>query len=168
MGVDACMFVRHKGEPLSDAEVKKISYLMTSTFGHRKFLQYEKGEIGDYPERRALRIVEPFVDEYDEDPELVGKIVVTQDGPPIIAEDGEQFLELSLFGRYYGPGYERGDWTFLRSLAEWLERQIEGCEVWYGGDSSGILFALRRRKCFLTTSSRSSYCWLSYSSSTTA
>ena len=54
MGVDACMFVRHKGEPLSDAEVKKISYLMTSTFGHRKFLQYEKGEIGDYPERREL------------------------------------------------------------------------------------------------------------------
>lgn len=62
-----------------------------------------------------------------------------QDGDPIYAEPGECLLELSLSGRFYGESYERGDLLAYCAIAEWLEINIPGCEVWYGGDSSGVL-----------------------------
>ena len=40
--------------------------------------------------------------------------------------------------RYYGPGYERGDYATIYLVAQWIERMIPGGEVWYGGDSSGV------------------------------
>ena len=62
----------------------------------------------------------------------------TQDGPDILPASNERFVLAHLMTRYYGPGYERGDLPFLIALAEWLERKLKPCEVWYGGDSSGV------------------------------
>lgn len=67
-----------------------------------------------------------------------GAQVWTQDGPPIFSEPGETFIEAHLWTRYYGPGYERGNWPIIKLTAEWLETRFPGGEVWYGGDSSGI------------------------------
>jgi hypothetical protein len=53
------------------------------------------------------------------------------------ARPDECLLEVRLRGRYYGVGYERGDILTYCAVAEWLQVNV-GCEVWYGGDSSGV------------------------------
>jgi hypothetical protein len=65
----------------------------------------------------------------------------TQDGPPVYAKPGETLLEVSVWTRYYGEGYERGDILTLCAIAEWAEVNMQPCEVWYGGDSSGVCVA---------------------------
>lgn len=43
---------------------------------------------------------------------------------------------VQLFGRYYGPGYERGDWPNLYAILRWLQLNLpENSSIWYGGDS---------------------------------
>lgn len=66
-------------------------------------------------------------------------MVYAQDGDPILAMDGEVLLSVSLWSRWYGVGYERGDLLTICAVAEWLEINMAPCEVWYGGDSSGVL-----------------------------
>jgi hypothetical protein len=61
-----------------------------------------------------------------------------RDGDPILADSDEWFLEVNLWGRYYGIGYERGDILTYCAVAEWLEQNIPGCVVYYGGDSGGV------------------------------
>jgi hypothetical protein len=95
-------------------------------------------EIGEAPKARRLAI-EPTMSRYreDGDPEPGAEYHEDSD-EPIKAEGGECLLQLALWGRYYGPGYERGDILSYCAIAEWLEINIPGCEVWYGGDSSGV------------------------------
>lgn len=62
-----------------------------------------------------------------------------QDGNPILAQNGEWFLKVSLASRYYAVGYERGDLLTICAAAEWCETNLTPCDVWYGGDSSGVL-----------------------------
>jgi len=119
MGIDAEMFVRTR-EPITDEQIKQWNYQLGLIFGHDKFWIWSAVDtIGD---RRAVQRVD----------------IYEQDGPDIIPEDGETFLQLSPATRYYGEGYERGDLAFLITLAEWCETVIPGAEVWYGGDSSGV------------------------------
>lgn len=103
-------------------------------------------DIGKYPEerRRAIELTN-YIYPIDEDREGIpveyrepGRCW-TQDGDPIFAKPGEWFLEVSLYTWYYGIGYERGDLLTLCAVAEWCEVNIPNCEVWYGGDSSGVL-----------------------------
>ena len=42
--------------------------------------------------------------------------------------------EVSLGGRYYGDGYERGDWPVLCAIMDWLVRQPCVSDVFYGSD----------------------------------
>ncbi len=120
MGIDAEMFVRTK-QVVSDRDVERWAYRLGEAFGHERFFLMERDWEGK--PRHAINKC----------------TVYEQDGPNIVPEDGETFLTLSLHSRYYGEGYERGDLPFLIMLAEWLERNIPGGEVWYGGDSSGVL-----------------------------
>jgi len=94
-------------------------------------------DVGKPPEerRRALDLTRAYEEDGDAEP---GKLW-TQDGPDIVAEDGEWFLRVSLWSRYYGVGYERGDLLTICAVAEWIEFNIPDCAVWYGGDSSGVL-----------------------------
>jgi hypothetical protein len=62
-----------------------------------------------------------------------------QDGPTIWPEGGETFVKCNLWTRYYGPGYERGDIVSILAIAKWLKKAFAPCEVWYGGDSSGVV-----------------------------
>ena len=101
-------------------------------------------DVGKRPEqlRPAIeRTCSRFRDDYDYNGGPLpapGKIYF-QDGPEILADEGECLLKANIWTRYYGEGYERGDLLFLCSLAEWIELNIDGAEVWYGGDSSGVL-----------------------------
>lgn len=55
-------------------------------------------------------------------------------------EDDPDVYAINIWSRYWGPGYERGDWptirAFLAILLDWEERgRIE--DVWYYADSDG-------------------------------
>ena len=86
----------------------------------------------DYPEEDYPGLTAEF--------RVPGKCWI-QDGDPIFAVKNEWFLEVNLWTRYYGVGYERGDLMTICAVAEWCELNIPNCEVWYGGDSSGVLAA---------------------------
>lgn len=65
--------------------------------------------------------------------------IYCQDGDPIVSAEGEWLLRVSLWSRWYDKGYERGDLLTICAVAEWCEVNVPNCEVWYGGDSSGVL-----------------------------
>lgn len=106
---------------------------------------------GDYTERQTLELARQafecfgkdtlWVDEWNSQDRkhCILKIdKYEQDGETLYPKDNESFLEVRLWGRYYGKGYERGDLLSYIMLAEYLEIKIPNVEVWYGGDSSGI------------------------------
>lgn len=94
-------------------------------------------DIGPVPEQRRLAI-DRTLTRYREDDDPPPGTLYHQDGYDILAAPGECLLELSLYGRYYGEDYERGDILTYCAIAEWLEVNIPGCAVLYGGDSSGV------------------------------
>lgn len=119
MGVDAQMFVKlQRDVPLK--ELKTLRWEMGEAFGAEHFFIDREGKYTK-PPRHAIERIRKY----------------EQDGDPIKPKAGETFLEVHVWGRYYGVGYERGDAPFLIALADWLEKRTSG-EVWYGGDSSGI------------------------------
>lgn len=144
MGIDAEMFAIIKGKAkwLAPADVLKASYELASTLGHGNFLinsKLEKPLFKGDTRHHALSIVQPHVDKDYERDDLRGKVVWFQDGDPKVAAPDEQFIRVHLWQRYYGPGYERGNWPVIRSTAEWLEVNLPVHEIWYGGDSSGVV-----------------------------
>lgn len=103
-------------------------------------------DIGKSPEQRRrsielTHVIYPFKDgDYNDVPATHRKPgkAYTQDGEAVLAEAGEWFLEVNVWSRFYGEGYERGDLLTLCAIAEWCEINVPNCEVWYGGDSSGV------------------------------
>jgi hypothetical protein len=70
----------------------------------------------------------------------------------IPVDDGSFWFDVGVIHDYYGEGYERGDAEWFIRLAEWLERNIPGCEIWYGNDSSDESikpFGIAERAAFL-------------------
>lgn len=117
MGIDAEMFVRTKAK-VTKEDVREFAYRLGEAFGPENFwIWKDEGRI-----RHCLEIIKTY----------------HQDGPDIKPARGETFIEVHIASRYYGPGYERGDLPLLVMVAEWLEENIPGSEVWYGGDSSGV------------------------------
>lgn len=140
MGVDAEMFARIKGREnwIAEGDVRGLSYKLASTIGHDWFLITEGTDWAGSPHHHALSIIKPYGGEsYEDDADLIGKVIWSQDGEPIIAGEDEQFVRAHLMSRYYGPDYARGNWPVLRMTALWMRQNLGG-EVWYGGDSGGI------------------------------
>ena len=125
MGIDAQVLVKTK-TGLSKDEIKKLSYRLGEAFGHKKFSIIRPDNDFGWEPRHCLETVQEFV----------------QDGPSIFPAEGEQLIEVHLWTRYYGFGYERGDLPLIFSIADWLQRNIPDAEIWYGGDSSGVLAKL--------------------------
>lgn len=98
-------------------------------------------DIGEAPkeQRTAIRKAECWLFEGDarEEPWPLGAAYNHSYGEVVEAESDECLLSVSLWGRYYGPGYERGDPLIYCAIAEWLELNIPGCTVYYGGDCDG-------------------------------
>lgn len=169
MGVDAEMFVRIKGRDkwLADADELKTAYELASTIGPSKFMN-TIGMWKDEKGHHCLEIMRPIKHSLDADyhgvpATMIGRVIWSQDGDTIVAGQDEQFVRIHLYTRYYGEEYARGDWPTIRVVAEWCELRFPGCEVWYGGDSSGIcaehLSAERRDELnkFFLSSGRKSY-----------
>lgn len=118
-----------------DAHPKAPTFRLERDYDVRDALHKQiLADIGEVPEElnRALELSDAYEDGID------GKIF-HQDGDPILAANDEWFLTVNLWSRYYGIGYERGDLMTICAIAEWAEANIPNCEVWYGGDSSGVL-----------------------------
>lgn len=114
MGIDARIVVRTKTTPTLK-QVRRWAYELCAAFGYKEFsVDRERGQ-------RALEIVESL----------------EQDGPTLRPTKSETLIECHYSGRYWGPGYERGNLAKIIGVCDWLERRIPGAEVWYGGDSSG-------------------------------
>lgn len=126
MGIDAQMLLKVPGK-VNSKQVKKWSYDVCEAFlSDNFFIDRER-------KRHALSITKEF----------------TQDGDSIIPNIDETLIEVNLWTRYYGEGYERGNFPLIKTLAEYFEKKIEGCKVYYGGDSSGVcaeLFDKKRRE----------------------
>lgn len=123
MGIDARILLRVKGEAPSAGQLKTWSWNLASSVGAEHF--YFDRDVG-----------KPVITLSDG----AGK-VYSQDGDDVLAEPGETLLEVHTWSRWYGVGYERGDLITLCAIAEWCEANIPTCEVWYGGDSSGVIAA---------------------------
>lgn len=136
MGVDAQMFIRTR-LTLNECEVRCLAYKLAEAVGGHHFI-HEPLLPPDYDRhgRGCLRRIE----------------IYSQDGQDIEPDPGETFIEVVLSGRFYGAGYERGNPFVYLAVAEWLERNVPDCAVWYGGDSSGIcatLFDAAARKALI-------------------
>lgn len=116
MGVDARVYVRTK-KKFTDEEILHLAYEIGLAFGADRFFRFEADTFG--PGHHNISRVAP-----GEEPDL----------KPALAK-GETLLEVHVWTRYYGPGYERGDLPFLIAVGEWLERKIPSGLVLYGGDS---------------------------------
>lgn len=137
MGIDAEMFLRLKGsDRLDESTVAQLSYeLASSLYGNVVWVSREYN-------RHALSIVGTYEDEDGVYPQLKGQVVYLDDTTePKVARPEEQFINVGLYGRYYGPDYERGDFASLYAVTKWLRVRIPAAEIWYGGDSSGIAMA---------------------------
>jgi hypothetical protein len=44
-------------------------------------------------------------------------------------------IQLSTMSRFYGPGYERGDWPGIYSAIRVMRAAFPHCRVFYGGDT---------------------------------
>lgn len=102
----------------------------------RELYELIVGDIGPRPERIVRAIGATLAWECDSQAPAPGSRY-EQDGPTIEADAGEFLLQIRLTGRYYHEDYARGDPVLYAGIAEWLEANIPGCEVWYGGDSGG-------------------------------
>lgn len=129
MGIDARMFSRYRGEKPTSDQLKLWSWDLCSAIGGEHFfIDAKEG-------RAALDLSSDYADDGDESLKDEGK-VWHQDGDSIRAEKDEWLVEVSIWTRYYGPGYERGNWQVIIHVAEWMELHVG--PVWYGGDSSGV------------------------------
>lgn len=123
MGIDARIIIQTTTE-VTPEKLRDWSFAIAESLGAERFFI-------DRKERQAISLTRDY-DEQGRD----GHIYY-QDGPEVVSD--KTLLEVSVWTRYYGEGYERGDILFICAVAEWAEANIPDCEVWYGGDSSGVL-----------------------------
>lgn len=145
MGIDAKILVRNKRAPLDERQIRALAGRMCSVIGSEHFFIIKSASDHSSP-RHALSLVETKAEleaAYGVEAEIShvepDRQVYLQDGPWIVGEPDEQLIQAHLWSRWYGVGYERGTWPVIRATIEFLEANLDGCEVWYGGDSSGVL-----------------------------
>lgn len=137
MGIDARMVLRKvRSEDVNDDRLLEWSMDLCRACGPSNFfIRHDDARVPVNARHAISRTGTRWREEGDPMPGRVYR----QDGPDVIAEIGECLLQVHLFDRYYGVGYERGDLLTQCGIAEACEVIVPGCEVWYGGDSSGVL-----------------------------
>ncbi len=126
MGIDARILLKITGPTPTPEQIALWSWDLCAAIGADKF--WTNKETKKY----AIALTEDYEEQGRE-----GKVYF-QDGDTVIAADNETMLDVSLWTRYYGIGYERGDVFTICNTAAWCEQNIPNCTVYYGGDSSGV------------------------------
>lgn len=148
MGIDAQILVKNRSTEITKEECWALAVELARICGPETFFMDPMG-LNLSPWRpepfHCLEIIQPMgaIEAKDNgEPDWEGKVIYIQDGPEIFAAPGEQFLEVHMLGRYYGPGYERGNWPKIRTVIECLMYKFvrfRDADIWYGGDSSGMV-----------------------------
>ena len=135
MGIDAEMYV-DVPRKVTPEEVLKVSRQLVDCLGPEVF--WLRDEFSDYMNAKpaegqtmphALYVVsEESQDSADEDEARVQP------------QPGHTFVKVSLGSRYYGKGYERGPFADHIAVRNFLKHHYPDGKVFYGGDSSGVLF----------------------------
>jgi len=125
MGVDARMLFTMTGVPQPE-RLRQIQYDLMERVGKELFwcVTSENPATGEY--ESGKRYPQPFL-----------KPIATyeQDGPDLQLKNA---VEVHLYCRYYGEGYERGPAAKLVVVMLTLLHQPDVTAVYYGGDSSGV------------------------------
>ena len=118
MGIDAVVYAKID-RPATEDEIRGWAYQIGAAFGPSRFyIQRPRDPLfsGDEPVGAIA-----YGEKYDE-----GAGDFIQDRCVVNAR---------LASRYYGPFYERGDWSFIRSVIAWMRHNMpDGSTVYYGGD----------------------------------
>lgn len=125
MGIDARIFVDVPQPAVPAKLLQTINGRLLDAFGDEPFMF--RDWTGSGCENDAPLVV---VDRVRED----------SDRGEIIATEGRCLVECHVYGRWWGPCCERGDWPTLSAICEWLGRNFPGGTVYYGGDSEGVVF----------------------------
>ncbi len=153
MGIDAKMFVRNRGRRLSAEELRQLSAELREEFPDGPFWPLAEKQIvlssvrtlGEHRSELARdRVAYPDAAKwFQEDEETLSYPnhlqIWEQDGLSLVSAPDEQLIEIHLIAWYFSSSYPRGPWQELRAIADWLEKQFANGEVWYGGDSSGVV-----------------------------
>ncbi len=114
MGIDSEMLIRTKTK-ITNKQITEYAWRLAHAIGSTNFYIWDG--------QRSLTKVKEF----------------EQDGPTLFPLEDEVFMRCVPATRYYGIDYGRGNIWLIISIAEWCERNISNVEVWYGGDSSGVV-----------------------------
>lgn len=118
MGVDIEMIAKVPRK-LTEEEVKRVAVRMQIAFGPSdSILWVDRGR------HHSLSLLEPT------------NYKVTDSKLP---DDGSSYVGLNSLGRYYGPGYTRGNLVGILAVARYLRTAFDGAEIYYGGDTGGGL-----------------------------
>lgn len=110
MSIAAEMFVRTP-DPLTDEQMAAL-FVRLASAGTRAFWLEGPEEI---PRDRMVRTASPITDD--------------------AASDDGLWWRIPVWGSLHYTNYQRGDlWAFV-AVAEWLERNVLGSQVFYGGDA---------------------------------
>lgn len=123
MGIDACMVLTLQ-TPIEPLALRRLSADLVEAIGTGPFSIYRPNQWEWHPQgQHALEIAQ--ADDLDYLPAFV--------------KAAPQVIIVNLSGRYYGPGYERGQWPIYDSVCQWLVERISDGTVFYGGDSDDAL-----------------------------
>lgn len=86
--------------------------------------------VGDVTARELAAAEEFIIERCGEADEFFGAWLTRGD----LAYYGSPRVELGTMGRYYGPGYERGDWPTIHNQILSLRAALPMCTIHYGGD----------------------------------
>src|SRR5690606_19138304 len=90
----------------------------------RKLGDQIRADVGPVPECRRLAIDRTLSHYREDDDPVPGSEYHEDSDTPVVALATECLLEVSLYGRYYGKDYERGDILTYCAIAERLETNI--------------------------------------------
>jgi hypothetical protein len=119
MGVDATILVRLNGDA-NVALARKLGYRLGDAVGADFFwIDREEG-------RGPLTVLDPAEEDY-----LL----------ECLPQEPGGVLRVNTLHRYYGEGYERGNWPRLAAVIGWLNFNLPTAKVYYGGDSGDLELA---------------------------
>ena len=116
MGVDAVVQFR-TDRPLERAEIKQLQYELMHRFERDTFWTKTTNGGGDWVAQDFIRPATTWDESTDTDVSIPLR------------------YDVSMYGRYYGPDYARGNGLVLSAVLLYLHQQPFIREVFYGGDS---------------------------------
>jgi len=137
VGIDAEMLIKYRGPTPSEDDLTRWSWDLCSSIGANNFLIRCSTN-----KQRAIEWCLARDDEWYHQSQTTSGKAYLSGGGYVYPLDNEYLLNVNLFSRYYDSDYTRGNILIICAIAEWIEQNLQPCEVWYGGDNGMADFRL--------------------------